>query len=86
MVVHRAGDGHRVSDGFRLLVVPPQAATEMLLDHRVNTRRIGWREEERTFHFCVRREEEEANDTDTSSLNLLQLQDYTCIDPADRTW
>lgn len=35
VVVHRAGDGHRVCYGLGLLVVLAQAATEMLLDDGV---------------------------------------------------
>lgn len=36
MVVHRARDGHRVGGGgFRFLVVLPEAATEVLLNHGV---------------------------------------------------
>lgn len=36
VVIHRACDGHRVGDGFGLLVVLPQAAAEVLFDHRVD--------------------------------------------------
>lgn len=35
VVVHRAGDGHRVCDRLGLLVVLSQAAAEMLLDDGV---------------------------------------------------
>lgn len=35
VVVHRAGDGHRVCYGLGLLVVLAQTATEMLLDDGV---------------------------------------------------
>lgn len=45
VVVHRARDGHGVGGGgFGLLVVLPQAAAEVLLDHRV-AGRVSWREE-----------------------------------------
>ncbi len=47
VVVHRACDGHRVGgSGLRLLVVLPETAAEMLLDHRV-TGCIGWSREDR---------------------------------------
>lgn len=35
VVIHRAGDGHRVGHGLRLFVVIPEAAAEVLLNHRV---------------------------------------------------
>ena len=41
VVVHRAGDGHRVGHGLRLLVVLAQAAAEVLLDHRVTGRTVS---------------------------------------------
>lgn len=41
VVVHRACDGHSVGDGLGLLIVLPQAAAEVLLDHRVD-RSIIW--------------------------------------------
>lgn len=42
VVVHGARDGHRVGGGrLRFLVVLPQAAAEVLLDHRV-AGRVGW--------------------------------------------
>lgn len=47
VVVHGARDGHRVGGGgLRLLVVLPQAAAEVLLDHRV-TGRVGCEEKRR---------------------------------------
>lgn len=50
VVVHRAGDGHRVGgSGLRLLVVFPEAATEMLFDHRV-TGCVGWKRERENYH------------------------------------
>lgn len=46
VVVHRARDGHRVGGGgLGLLVVLPEAAAEMLLNHRV-TGCIGYNREE----------------------------------------
>lgn len=35
VVVHRTRDGHRVGHGLRFLVVFPQAAAEVFLDHGV---------------------------------------------------
>lgn len=37
VVVHRSRDGHRVGHRLRLLVVLPQAAAEVLLDHGVTS-------------------------------------------------
>lgn len=45
VVVHRARDGYRVGgSGLGLLVVLPEAAAEMLLNHGV-TRRVCWKKQ-----------------------------------------
>lgn len=42
VVVHRTRDGHRVGHGLRFLVVFPQAAAEVFLDHGVARRVRCW--------------------------------------------
>lgn len=65
VVVHRASDGHGVGGGgLRLLVVLPQTAAEVLLDHRV-AGCIGWRRRQQSLFPTSKKKKKDLNISNT---------------------